>query len=355
MLAQDCFNTLNKNGITTKTRIAFVGTKTLNEIGKRVATKFNSSIELTFIDSTFDDATAQVKALIKQYNIHGVVSSGGNEFCLSNAIPHIPVTHIPIDGFDLMSALAQAANIADKIALLSYGNRIATLLQPIGSLLNRPLILSGFQDVISARNEINRMKNDGCAIVGSSLIVDLAREAGIMAHHYYSEKNVATALQSALLQAAQNDSNIRHFNDSTAMLESFVEPALLLDHAGQLLTFNKSARKLWDELYGINLDEKTTQQLSSFGHVAREKSKNFSSFDRLQIGENNLELTTIPFRLDDGECCSLILQKPLFQGNQNPLLPDLQNMKSLTFWGIQVRQNVYKRYLYAMRKQKLPF
>ena len=188
MLAHDCFNGLSQNGEPIKTRIAFVGTKTLNEIGKRVATNLDSSLELTFIDNTFDEATAQVRKLIKQKNIHGVVSSGGNECCIASAISHIPLTHIPIDGFDLMSALAQAAYTADKIALLSYDNRIAPLLQPISDILNRPLILSGFHDVASARDKINRMKSDGYAIVGSSLVVDLAREAGIMAHHYYSER-----------------------------------------------------------------------------------------------------------------------------------------------------------------------
>ena len=78
MLPHDYSNNLKHNGEVTKTRIAFVGTKTLNEIGKKVAATLNSSLELTFIDSTFNDATDQVKSLIRQAHIQGVISSGGS-------------------------------------------------------------------------------------------------------------------------------------------------------------------------------------------------------------------------------------------------------------------------------------
>ena len=310
MLPHDYSNNLKHNGEVTKTRIAFVGTKTLNEIGKKVAATLNSSLELTFIDSTFNDATDQVKSLIRQAHIQGVISSGGNEFCLAKAIPDIPVTHIPIDGFDLISALAKAANIADKIALLSYDNHIASLLHPIGCLLNRPLILSGFQDVESARNEIIRVKNEGCAIVGSSLIVDLAREAGIMAHHYYSERNVTLAMHAAILNRPQTASVNACSNDSNPVIDGFFEPALLLNQNGQLVAFNHAARELWGDKYNIDLREKISRQLSALSQVSCDKSKAFSNSEIAQVSNGGFALTSIPFRLNNGERGTLILYKP---------------------------------------------
>lgn len=310
MLAQDRCNRLNGRKVSTKAQIAFVGTKTLNAIGQRVASRLDNFIDLTFIDSTFDDATAQVKSLISHKDIDAIVSSGGNEFCLSNAIPQLPLTHIPIDGFDLLNALAKAANTSKKIGLISYDNRISKLLAPIGGLLKYPVILGGFTDLDTAGDVIDRMKRDGCAIVGSSLIVDLAKEAGIKAHHYYSDRNVAAALQSAFLTRPECRADFQSGASPAEIVNNFNEATLLLDQSGKLISFNRYAQDTWQEHYGINLKDNPAPMVMDFMTTTSAQSGLSGCSDIAGLTSKYPEITTIPFRLNSGEQCSLLIHRP---------------------------------------------
>lgn len=180
-----------------KAKLAIISYKSLSRLCHTLIPDYATRADIRTIDKVFDDAVETARALIKAGQVDVFVSAGANSAYLRNQVP-IPVVQIKVSGFDLMRALLKARQISEKIALVTYQETNSDL-DEVKQLLNLNIEQRSYRTIEDAKDKFRELAANGYhVIVGASLIVDLAEQAGLTGIFIYSPNSVRQAIEDAI-------------------------------------------------------------------------------------------------------------------------------------------------------------
>ncbi|WP_269533322.1 propionate catabolism operon regulatory protein PrpR [Chitinimonas sp. BJYL2] len=224
-------------------RIAAVATRGLAELIRRQLPEFRGRAEVSLIERSGDEAVDVIQGLVRSGLVDAVIAAGQTAERLRTQLA-IPVSPIPVAGYDILHALARASELAPRIVLLTR-SRLAESLVALRPLLRPDVNALVYDRDDEARQLLRDMaQHDRPVIVGSSQIVHLAREAGLPAVLVYSAGSIAVALEAALelVRVARAEEAKRRRLDH--ILESLSEGVVAVDADERVQTLNPALARL---------------------------------------------------------------------------------------------------------------
>lgn len=180
-----------------KPRICAISYKSLSRLIHSVIPRYAPLAEIRIVDKLFDDALDTARDLVAAREVDVFLSAGANGAFLRNNVT-VPVVLIKVSGFDILRALLKAREISKRIAIVTYQATSAEL-EEVKQLLKLNVEQRSYTTIEDARDCFRDLAADGYkVIVGSSLITDLAEEAGLTGIFLYSRNSVCQALNDAI-------------------------------------------------------------------------------------------------------------------------------------------------------------
>ncbi len=156
-----------------------------------------SCFEYIYFQDLFDDAYKQINQLVDKIDVF--ISGPRHYQFISSWFPEKPVVKIKPVSFDILEALKEAAEIDNNIYILSPYN--------FNDLTNFKNIfrsdLNIFQNIFTDIKDLRRsfqyvVERGGKAVVGGSLVCNIANEYGLTAFHYYSKETIKQTIDNAI-------------------------------------------------------------------------------------------------------------------------------------------------------------
>ena len=226
-----------------KARLCFLSYSHLTRLAMAVAAEFEAEAEIEFVDRTFDQAVAHARAREQDNAVDAFVSAGSNAALLKGAL-RAPVATIKVTGYDILVALRNARQVARRVAIVTYGDTIAEL-DAVKGLLDIEIAQRAYRTLDDARQAFQALVADGHRVfIGSSIIVELAEQAGLLGILAYSTAAVRQGLQDALdlAQAAQRDA--ARYDQLNGVLHNLQEAVLAVDTQGVVIAMNSPMERV---------------------------------------------------------------------------------------------------------------
>lgn len=217
-----------------------------------------------------------------------------------------PVLTMRVGGDDLLRALAQAREHSSQVALLSY-NRIDQGLQAMAALFTVQVHQAAYTSLEEARQAVEQAARLGCrSIIGSSTVVELARQAGVHGVLSLSEDTVRKALEEAvgILDSQRIEiAKRRHLN---AVLQHIPTGVAAVDNQGVVQSLNPALA----QLLGLPLSAalgRPLQQLCPELDLAQALDEGGGEEDRvIRLGAQAVVSNLLPI-LENGQRTGLVL------------------------------------------------
>lgn len=139
----------------------------------------------------------EVNEHIQQIQPDVVISAGSNAAYLKTNID-TPVIALPVSDADIIAATSKAAKVCKKIKLITYDPHY-NLLPLLETALNVSIEHHTYATAKLAREQFYLLQtDDNTAVVGASLVCDLAAQNGIKSFMYYSRQSCKDAIEAAI-------------------------------------------------------------------------------------------------------------------------------------------------------------
>ena len=184
---------------TQKINVLVFGHKEFSQLIGTMTTLFSDTAEFHIIDAIVGSLN-EVNSHIDAVKPDVIISAGSNAAYLQNNIK-IPVVALPVTDVDIIAAISKAANVASNVKLITYDNH-----DPLVPILEKALNITiehfTYATAKLAREQFYLLKADAdTAIVGASLVCDLAVQNGIKSFMYYSAESCRKAIETAIATA----------------------------------------------------------------------------------------------------------------------------------------------------------
>lgn len=238
--------------------LCFVSYKQLSALAADLIRQYLPLADIETVDAAFGQAQSIARAREKEGRVDAFISAGSNA-ALLKATVHTPVATVQVGGYDILLALLRARAYASRIGVVTYNETIAEL-DAVKALLNIDVIQATYRTADEARQCFYELKAQGCeAIVGSSIVVDLAGQHGLPAVLAYSERAVRQALDDALEMARKARQDAARYDQVAAVLHNLQEAVLAVDDEHRIIAVNSAMEQVLgkprDALLAQPLDE----------------------------------------------------------------------------------------------------
>ncbi|MBW8714566.1 MAG: PrpR N-terminal domain-containing protein, partial [Variovorax paradoxus] len=178
-------------------RLCFLSYRQIRGFAMPVVAEYTGRAEIEVVDGTFGDALAIARDRLERGLVDAFVSAGSNASILRAGL-QAPVATIQLSGFDLLQALIKARRMSSRVGVVMYGQTIPEL-DEVKDLLNIEVVQHAYQTPDDARQRFEQLRREGFeVIVGSSLVVELAEQAGLHGLLAYSLGSVRKGFEDAL-------------------------------------------------------------------------------------------------------------------------------------------------------------
>ena len=180
-------------------RIWVVSKGQMSEWMHKLESQYRGRAHIAFIDETFEAALTQVRELEAQQAVDVIVTAGANAAYLRRLV-RSPIAQVHISGFDVFRALARAAAIGEKIALMTHED-LDSELTDLHKLVHLPIAITirRYDQPVDAESTMRELIEAGHRVfVGPSLITSLAERLGVSGVFVYSEHSLCQALDEAI-------------------------------------------------------------------------------------------------------------------------------------------------------------
>lgn len=209
-------------------RLCFVGYRHIREFAMPVVKEYADKANIELVDGAFGGALEIARDHLRRGTVDAFVSAGSNATILRNEL-RAPVATVQLTGFDLMQVLIRARDIARRVGVVTYGQVIPEL-DAIRSLLNIDITQLAYQTPDEARRCFARLRDDGLkVIVGSSLVVEFAREFQLTGLLAYSLSSIRRALDDAIELARVSRLESGRYEQLNGVLHNLQEAVLSVD------------------------------------------------------------------------------------------------------------------------------
>lgn len=224
-----------------------------------VVAEYTGRAQIEVVDGTFGGALAIAQDRLDRGLVDAFVSAGSNASILRAGL-QAPVATIQLGGFDILQALIQARRIADRVGVVMYGRTIPEL-DAVKDLLNIEIVQQAYQTPDDARQRFEQLRRDNFqVIVGSSLVVELAEQAGLHGLLAYSLTSVRKGIEDAIELARVARLEAGRYEQLNGVLHSLQDAVLAVDREHRIIALNPPMQRLL-ELDADALKEKPLDQL----------------------------------------------------------------------------------------------
>ncbi|MCD0503324.1 propionate catabolism operon regulatory protein PrpR [Bordetella petrii] len=239
-------------------RLCFLSYRQIREFAMPVVAEYTGRAQIEVIDGTFGGALAIAQDRLDRGLVDAFVSAGSNASILRAGL-QAPVATIQLTGFDLLQALIQARRIADRVGVVMYG-RIIPELDAVKDLLNIEIAQHAYQTPDDARQRFEQLRRENFqVIVGSSLVVELAQQAGLHGLLAYSLGSVRKGFEDAIELARVARLEAGRYEQLNGVLHSLQDAVLAVDRDHRVIAVNPSMQRLLEQdaaaLVGRPLDQ----------------------------------------------------------------------------------------------------
>ncbi|WP_442596676.1 propionate catabolism operon regulatory protein PrpR [Parapusillimonas sp. JC17] len=170
-----------------------------------------------------------------------------------------PVASIQLTGFDILQGLIRARKITDRVGIVMYGQTIPEL-DAVKALLSIEIEQHAYQTPDDAQQRFEQLRNNGFKVIlGSSLVVELAEQAGLQGLLAYSLTSVRKGFEDALELARVARLEAGRYEQLNGVLHSLQDAVLAVDHKHRIIAVNPTMQKVLGReasaLIGQSLDD----------------------------------------------------------------------------------------------------
>lgn len=225
-----------------------------------VVAEYADRAEIEVVDGSFGEALAIAQSRIKHNEVDVFVSAGSNASILRTGLES-PVATIQLSGFDLFQALIRARRIAPRVGVVMYGHTIPEL-EEVKELLNIEIRQHAYRTPDDARQRFDALRREGYeVIVGSSLVVDFAQQAGLHGLLAYSLDSVRKGFDDALELARVARLEASRYEQLHSVLHNLQEAVVAVDAHERIITANPGMQQVLAGP-GIPLQGQTLSELA---------------------------------------------------------------------------------------------
>ncbi|MEG1766822.1 MAG: PrpR N-terminal domain-containing protein, partial [Comamonas sp.] len=267
-------------------RLCFLSYRQIRGFAMPVVAEYTGRAEIEVLDGTFGDALAIARDRLERGLVDAFVSAGSNASILRAGL-QAPVATIQLTGFDLLQALIKARHVSSRVGVVMYGKTIPEL-DEVKDLLNIEVVQHAYQTPDDARLRFEQLRREGFdVIVGSSLVVELAEQAGLHGLLAYSLGSVRKGFEDALELARIARLEAGRYEQLNSVLHNLQEAVLAVDRDHRVIAINPAMQQLLGpsqaKLLGQPLDtiepELSLQPTLASGQVERAVVQRFAQRD----------------------------------------------------------------------------
>jgi len=226
-------------------RLCFLSYRQIREFAMPVVAEYTGRAHIEVVDGTFGGALATAQDRIDRGLVDAFVSAGSNASILRTGL-QAPVATIQLGGFDILQALIQARRIADRVGVVMYGRTIPEL-DAVKDLLNIEIVQHAYQTPDDARQRFEQLRRENFqVIVGSSLVVELAEQAGLHGLLAYSLASVRKGFEDAIELARVARLEAGRYEQLNGVLHSLQDAVLAVDRHHRIIAVNPPMQRLLD-------------------------------------------------------------------------------------------------------------
>jgi propionate catabolism operon transcriptional regulator len=223
-------------------RLCFLSYRAIRELAAPVLAELAGRAEIEVVDGSFDQALAIAHDRVARRSVDVFVSAGANAALLRRHL-QTPVATIQLGGFDLLQALIRARALAQRVGIVTYGQIIPEL-EGVKGLLNIGITQHAYVTPAEARSRIAALQADGVRVVlGSSVVVELAAEAGLQGVLAYSLDSIRRGFDDALELARVARLEAGRTEQLNAVLQHLQDALLAVDAAGVVIAANPAMQR----------------------------------------------------------------------------------------------------------------
>jgi propionate catabolism operon transcriptional regulator len=224
-------------------RLCFLSYRQIREFAMPVVAEYAGRAIVEVVDGTFSGALTIAQDRLERGAVDVFVSAGSNASILRAGL-QAPVATIQLTGFDLLQALIKARRIADRVGVVMYGHTIPEL-DAVKDLLNIEISQHAYQTPDDARQRFDALRRAGYqVIVGSSLVVELAQEAGLHGLLAYSLASIRKGFDDALELARLARLEAGRYEQLQSVLHNLQEAVVAVDRRSRIIAVNPPMQQL---------------------------------------------------------------------------------------------------------------
>ena len=224
-------------------RLCFLSYRHIREFAMPVVAEYAHRADIEVVDGTFDGAVAVAQERIRRGEVDVFVSAGSNAHILRSGV-RLPVATIQLGGFDILQALIKARRISSRVGVVMYGQTIPEL-DEVKTLLNIEIAQHAYHTPDDARRQFEQLREAGFeVIVGSSLVVELAQEAGLHGLLAYSLASIRKGFEDAIELARVARLEASRYEQLNSVLHNLQDAVLAVDGQHRIIAVNPPMQQL---------------------------------------------------------------------------------------------------------------
>lgn len=224
-------------------RLCFMSYRQIRLMAMPIVAEYRDRADIEVVDGSFDIALDQARERIDGGRVDVFVSAGSNASLLRNGV-NAPVATIQLSGFDILQALIKARKIASRVGIVMYGQTLPAL-ESVKGLLNIDIHQYAYQTPDSARECIRQLRAHQIGVVvGSSLVVEFAENAGLIGLLAYSPESIRQGFEDALELARVTQLEAGRYEQLNTVLHTLQDAVLAVNHTGKIIAMNPAMQRV---------------------------------------------------------------------------------------------------------------
>lgn len=217
--------------------------KSLTSLIERVQYAAPEPVRITIVETILEDALHLARKMEENGEADVFVSAGGNAKLLSEGRKS-PFVEIKVTGFDILLALKKASQYSDRIAVVTYQNKIPYL-DDILEMLTVSVRQVTYGHLDELELVLDGLIAEGVrTVVGASLVLEVARQKGMDGTIIYSTDGVTRALDAAVQIALSKKVEAEKAEELRTILDFTYGGIIATDKNAKIKVFNPSAEKI---------------------------------------------------------------------------------------------------------------
>jgi propionate catabolism operon transcriptional regulator len=199
--------------------------------------------DIRIMDLPISDALQQAQELERTKQADVIICTGATGAYLRKHLS-LPVVLMQLAGYDILHALERARRASDRVAILSYRSTLPGL-DEVQALFTVSVQQAAYTSLQQAEEAVHEFARQGYqAIIGSSMVTELAEQAGLTGILVTSSSAARRALDDALAIVKNARAEATKRQRLNALLQHLTDGVLAVDMAGKIQIINPALAQL---------------------------------------------------------------------------------------------------------------